>query len=114
MPKYVFEGIVLYTIEKHGCLNGVYTNEHKTNGGEIHNEICRKINWKEQDQNILEGLYDCFFFDNNNERCNATLEITRTNRIYYFSWKDFDSKKESFKGVGFKMNERQLVVHYTD
>lgn len=62
MPKHVFEGIALYNIEKNGCLNGVYTNEHKSEYGIIHNEICRKIGWSEETKEILEGTYDRFFF----------------------------------------------------
>lgn len=111
MPKHVHEGIVLYNIELNGCLNGVYTNENVKKGGEIFNEIARIKEYKGDDP--YTGLYDCFYFDYNNERVNALLEITKLSGAYYFKWSSLKGI-QLFKGIGFKMNEKQIVVHYTD
>lgn len=54
------------------------------------------------------------FFDYNNERCDAILEITRSIRTYKFSWTDLKTKRPMFYGVGYRMNEHQVAVHYTD
>ena len=102
-------GIVLYNIELDGCLNGVYTNDHVD--GDIFNEIARRhTNIGEDD---LSGIYDCFYFDINNSRIDAELTIgikSNKNRTYAFSWEV--KGKIIFEGIGYRMNEKQVAVHY--
>ncbi|MBN8697690.1 MAG: hypothetical protein J0L87_14255 [Bacteroidetes bacterium] len=104
-------GIVLYTIEQDGCLNGIYTNE--SCDGEIFNEIARKDNPSEGKDII--GSYNCFYFENKNNRVNAKLTISlrkSKKRTYDFSW-NVDNKI-LFKGIGYKTSDKQIVVHYWD
>ena len=108
------DGIILYTIESGGCLNGVFTN--KKLDGEIYNEIARKHT--ETGDNDLSGEYNCFYFDTGEEqnlRCNAELSIgikNGTKGTYSLLW-EIDGKPV-FEGLGYHMNEKQLVVHYWD
>jgi len=108
------EGIGLYNIELDGCLNGVYTNEHKTLGGEILNEIARIRQKDKSDPTSIAGIYNCFYFDYKNARVDAELTIKYSNRTYEFEWVDVTGPKRHtlFKGIGYKMNEKQLAVHY--
>ena len=106
------EGIALYNIELNGCLNGVYTNEHMQTQGVIYNEVNRIKTTKTLGKDDVSGIYDCFYFDLKNFRVEAELEISLTNNIYYFTWRDLFGKI-LFKGVGYKMNDKQIAVHYT-
>ncbi len=110
------EGIVLYDIELDGCLNGVYTNEHPTVDGNIYNEINRRQDKVKGDNWDINGVYECFYFDLNNQRINATLTISyaqgRTN-TYNFVWREIGQTVDSFTGIGYKMNPRQIAVHYS-
>lgn len=106
------EGIAIYTIELNGCLNGVYTNEHNNTNGVIYNEVNRIKTTKTLGKDGVSGIYDCFYFDLKNFRVEAELQIDFINNIYYFTWRDLFGKI-LFKGVGYKMNDRQVVVHYT-
>lgn len=110
------EGIILFQIEKNGCLNGVYTN--KGQDGVIYNEIARHIDApKIQDPSkelALEGKYDTVYFDNGNKHFQLYLEIDllpEKKGTYTFVWTDKKGKK-IFEGIGYKMNEHQMVVHY--
>lgn len=91
-------GIILYSIELDGCLNGVYTNEEAR--GEIFNEIAKasKFPFNEDD---LSGDYNCFYFEKN-RRNNATLQIKRRGQhnIYDFIWEI--GGEPAFKGLGTK------------
>jgi len=111
MPR-IEEGIEIYNIELDGCLNGVYTNEHKKVGCEIHNEIARIKQRDESDPQGISGTYDCFYFDYRNARVDALLKITNSGRAYSFEWRDVKNNKLLFEGYGYKMNEKQLAVHY--
>lgn len=101
-------GLVLYDIELDGCLNGVYTNDHAA--GLIYNEIARRR--PDSPDGDLSGIYDCFYFDENNSRNNAVLTISRIGRTYHLEWRT--DSRIIFNGVGYIMNEKQLVVHYWD
>lgn len=103
----VEEGIVLYSIELDGSLNGVYTNEHTD---EIFNEIARK---NDGNPNQITGSYDCFYFEENNSRTNARLIITNEGRTFAFTWFGMGNNNQPiFTGIGYQMNQRQIAVHY--
>ena len=120
-----FNGIVLYNIERDGCLNGVYTNEQAYTG-RIYNEIARRQNqdkhYKIESEegkraccNIdIEGHYDCQYFDVNNEYCRCELEIKRdpitAHNVYRFYWRGKNGR--DFEGIGYQMNHNQLAVSY--
>jgi len=106
----VTEGIVLYNRERDGCYNGVYTNNHPKVNGKIYNEILRK----KEDDNEVPGIYDCFYFDLNNERCNAEVEIkSGPGKVLEFTWKEIGGPI-IFRGIGYQMNAHQIAVHYWD
>ncbi|MCC6370363.1 MAG: hypothetical protein IT236_05090 [Bacteroidia bacterium] len=127
MPK---NGICLYTIERDGCLNGVYTNEQASlglrnedlvnhvdliNEGIIYNEIARIREYYNTDHpQRISGLYDCFHFDLDNERVNTILEISNVGRLYTFTWWNLPRTTRIFIGKGFIMNASQICVHYWD
>ena len=113
MMRHTLAGIALYNIELDGCLSGVYSNDDEKVAGEIFNEICRKRKTSNTSEDSLVGTYDCFYFDLKNERCSAILEIDNHKKTYLFTWKDIDGKKVIFEGVGYKMNNNQIAVHYT-
>jgi hypothetical protein len=107
------DGIVLYNIEMDGCLNGVYTNESSMIRGKIFNEVARKR--ERINTEVIIGIYECFFFDNLNLRVNAILKIVseKSDRVYKFTWRD-EEGNFMFEGIGYKMNEAQIAVHYWD
>ena len=109
-----FLGIVLYDIELDNCLNGIYTNIPE--GGVILNEICRKKhNPSIAPIDTLIGDYKCIWFSNKSILNEGTLEIEYLNnysKIYSLLWRDKVSNKIIFRGVGYKMNGKQLVVTY--
>ena len=105
------KGVALYNIELDGCLNGVFTNDNID--GQIFNEIAKISTSIGADG--LSGIYHCFYFDSGNSRNDAELTIgiaNGTTKKYDFSW--VVNNKIVFKGVGYKMNEKQVVVHYWD
>lgn len=98
----VEKGLILYNIEKDGCLNGVYTNEYCK--GEIWNEILKK---KTKDDDIC-GEYLCAYSEGK-KIINDTLEIKKhenNNGSYNFEWGKY------FTGYGYKINDHQIIVHY--
>lgn len=97
--------IILYSIELDGCLNGVYT--HQIIGGEILNEICRKV----VNDKKLDGDYKCFWFDINNTPYQRDLRIMfKAPNLYTFIWSV--AGKPILEGKGYRMNERQIAVSY--
>lgn len=121
------EGIVLYNIELNNCLNGVHTNDDAI--GEIFNEIARpKSNnniGAESNNNIgadgVSGNYHCAYFEKNNNKvveCELTIEATPHPDMpntykYTFYWSPINGKPYHV-GIGYKMNEKQIAVRYTD
>jgi len=107
-------GIVLYDIELDGCLNGVFTNEFSK--GQIYNEIARKKNVvdSEKTDDSLIGEYNCYYFDPVGHVSELTIQEkngpSKLPKVYAFSWRI--SGKTIFHGTGYKMNEKQIVVHY--
>lgn len=110
-------GIALYSIELHGCLNGLYTNDGSH--GEISNEIAKLRPGTEAGADGISGEYDCFYFDEKNRREGHTLIIIAHNTHsdnpeivwYEFIWVN-KKEKEEFRGTGYKMNSGQIAVHY--
>lgn len=110
-------GIALYTIELNHCLNGVYTNDGLK--GEICNEIAKRRGKVApghiDDAEEINGVYDCIYFGNKNSREGWELLIGSDSekkvRQYEFCWRNKKGKVE-FKGIGYKMNEKQIAVHY--
>lgn len=109
------DGMILYSIELNGCLNGVYTNEHAQ--GFIYNEIARKKKYIREEEGIIDGEYDCFHFEGSNSlRNNTELIITKISNSegFDFIWFVKNSTIPKFKGIGYRMNEKQLAVHYCE
>ena len=109
-----FNGIVMYNIEFNGCLNGVYTNMEAP-AGVIYNEIARKrIDPKHEVGGVeleIEGNYDCqYFVEGEMCQCELIIKKDKNANAYSFEWqgKGF----EPYYGRGYKMNSRQIVVHY--
>lgn len=109
------QGVILYDIELNGCLNGVYTNNY------LHSEIFTETARVKKDTKVgsdgVSGEYDCFYFDVDNSKNICELIISESahpNIIgtfeYSFVWKYEGAV--IFRGVGYQMNERQIVVRY--
>lgn len=102
-------GLILYSIEHDGCLNGVYTND----GGRSP-ELCNEIAKRRHGTNghdRLSGTYDCMFFEpRNSHSLMLTIEMWRD--TYYFIWGDLTAP--NFIGIGYIMNDTQVVVRYRD
>jgi hypothetical protein len=103
-----FHGIVLYDIQSNGYLNGVFSNF--PNKGSIQTETARPD--VERNDKVITGMYDSFYFDTNGTKNNCKLEIKpiRINS-FSFEWKN-PNGGNFFEGVGYKMNEKQIAVHY--
>lgn len=112
MSKEEFSGLILYTIELDGCLNGLYTNNKVD--GEILNEIAkRKHDSPTKNTDTIIGTYDCVFFEANKPFVQANLVINieqGTARTYTFDW--IKLGKSIFKGRGYKISHNQIIVHY--
>ncbi len=107
------EGIILYTIEKDECLNGIYTNEQGEDAGCIFNEIARRDVADGIDP--IAGMYSAVHFDPSNKRVNSILDIKReiwNPKILVFSWVNADTGDALYKGVGYEMTDKMIAVHY--
>ena len=103
-----FHGIILYDIELSECLNGVWTNQ--PNKGVIRNEIAKRV-IKGSDE--IVGTYQSSYIeiDDNIHRGTLTITIEPTEvGVYSFLW--VYENGNTFKGKGYRMNERQITVHY--
>lgn len=102
-------GLILYSIELNGCLNGVYTND----SGSMP-EICTETAKRRTgtgDGDMLSGTYDCMFFEpTSTHKTILTIECVRD--TFYFIWGDLTAP--TFIGVGYIMNQTQAVVRYHD
>ena len=107
------KGIVLYNIERDGCLNGVYTN-NLTSGAEIFTETAKLKSKtdKKTNENTFVEVYDCFYFDAVDGRIDCTLTFTSTNGIIDAKWVLLDDDRPLFIGQGFLMNDRQIAISY--
>lgn len=119
-PKGNFEGLIVYTIHKDGCLNGLYYATGNP-AGPTYNEIARKIKDmpipKDKD-NIYKpepivGIYVCSWIDGNNKSKNGRLHIQyrNTQGVFDVEWKV--KGKGAFKGTGFLLDNNMFAVHYT-
>lgn len=112
----VHRGIVLYSIEKDGCLNGVYANEQPPDAGIIFNEMARKIQKTvTKGKDPIEGVYECSYFETDSARRDVQLKIDGRSpaaNVFDVLWIDPVTSLPIFEGVGYKMNERQFAVHY--
>lgn len=119
-PKGNFEGIIVYTIHKDGCLNGLYYATGNP-AGPTYNEIARKI--KEmpipQDKDstyipeTIVGIYVCSWIDHSNNANNGELHIYHRNAqgIFDVEWKVKGTVV--FIGTGFLLDNNMFAVHYT-
>ena len=102
-------GLILYTIERDDCLNGVFTNPGVR--GEIHNEIAKKTVGGPG----IAGQYVCLYIDINNERESCNLEITpdpTVTNLFRFDWSDTRNGTFYFEGRGYQMDDSHIVVYY--
>jgi hypothetical protein len=114
-PAQDFYGLILYTIERNGCLNGVYTNTGCN--GVIYNEIARKPVILTTG---IDGDYDCQYFDiastTTNARETCILRITPepvSLNFFKFEWIDYKNAANIlFEGRGYQMDDRHISVYY--
>jgi len=101
-----FFGIVVYSIEKDGCLNGLWTNT--ANKGEILNEIAKK---NDGNYNCIDGNYIVTYIEHcNREVFSGKLKIIHnSDNSYRLEW-EIDGVIK-FLGEGFIIGNR-LVVSY--
>ena len=112
-PAKITEGIMLYDVLSDGSLNGSYTNEHAPDDGTIFTETALKI--QDGPGSDICGKYTSFYFDSNNQRRDGTLTvqlITPGIKAHEFTWTDSLTGEITFRGIGYKMNQRQVAVHY--
>lgn len=119
-PKGTFEGIIVYTIHKDGCLNGLYYATGKQYGY-TYNEIARKIkdipNPEGKDNSyipeLIVGIYVCSWIDDKNNINNGELHIAHRNDkgVFNVKWKKDNEYK--FEGTGFLLDDKTFAVHYT-
>lgn len=111
-------GIILYDIQLNGNLNGVYTNNHMLTNGRLFTETAMLVSVTINDNNIETRIYDCFYFDAESGRVNATLMLRIENGIITARWwiegQDVDIDRPAFVGEGYQMNQRQIAIAYTD
>lgn len=121
-PKKGFEGIVVYTIERDGCLNGVYSNTGVPKD-RLFNEIARldRSNTKDKEPYFNEmngtpnivGVYTCSWIDAGNTPVNGTLHITWAGDHYSVVWFNTRLNRDVFEGTGFLLGNHMFAVHYT-
>lgn len=109
MPK--VEGVIVYKIERDGCLNGFYTTSDNSKSHSLYNEIARKADPTEQiDDDALAGKYVCSWININNDVVMATLTIKKNATCYELTW--YVGGEEKYKGTGYITGEHQLTVSY--
>lgn len=112
-PNKGFEGIIVYTIHKDGCLNGLYYATGNP-AGPTYNEIARKIDDRPKE---LDGDYVCCWIDGNNNVQKGKLKIQPRNNVnpsagtFDVTW--YEGGRVSFKGTGFLLDNNIFTVHYT-
>lgn len=105
-----FFGIVIYSIEDDGCLNGLWTTI--ANNGEISNEIAKK---KNGENTCLTGDYIVTFIEHDNPLLisqGSLLIKSGRNKLYELEW-TIDNKTNKFFGKGFIIG-KQLIVSYVE
>jgi hypothetical protein len=113
-----FFGIVVYTIEDYGCLNGLWSNIELN--GETMNEIAKYKGTikKEEKSYFHEGEYNVTYIENDKKIYNGTLTINRNEfkqeNYYSLFWQfeDYFNKENFyFKGKGFIIG-KQLIASF--
>ncbi len=101
-------GVILYNLEMDGCLNGVYTNQGASS--EIYSEILKKKPKAAKVDDILFSDYDCQFMDNDGPHyCEVKMKKHKYG-YYILEW--FEHGDLNCRGIGYRMNDRQIVVYY--
>ncbi|HLO71188.1 MAG TPA: hypothetical protein VK167_09985 [Flavipsychrobacter sp.] len=108
-PKNGFEGIIVYTIHKDGCLNGLYYATGNP-AGPTYNEIARKIDGRPEE---LDGDYVCCWIDGDNNVVEGKLNISKITSNGTFDVKCDVKGKPDFIGTGFWLDDKMFAVHYT-
>lgn len=110
MPK--TQGVIVYKIERDGCLNGFYTTSDNGKSHELYNEIARKIDPSENmAEDAIAGKYVCSWININNEVMVATLTIHNCEKSYELTWNV--AGNDRYKGTGYITGAHQLTVSYT-
>lgn len=106
-----FVGIVLYDIQLGGHLNGVYANNQSPrNLNSISTETARFNEALQQSDGVIINNYDVFYFDGENEQRGQLRLVFNTDQTIRASW--IINNEEWFNGLGFQMNENQIVIYY--
>jgi hypothetical protein len=109
-----FRGIILYDIQLNGNLNGVYTN-NRTPNSELFTETAQLLPGSIGDfRTNGRMVYDCFYFDAESGRVNATLVFEIENGIINVQWTIEGDENPIFIGEGYQMNQRQIAITYTN
>lgn len=112
-----FEGVVVYTIERNGCLNGVYANNAQPLPNHVYNEIAkRKKDAETNKEHPLVGTYLCSWIEWSNNGdiiVNGVLTINWVGTCYSLEWRD-NNNNILFIGKGFQTGDYQLTVRYED
>jgi|GEM_PF-3593979 len=125
-PNNGFEGIIVYTIHKDGCLNGLYYATGNPQGP-TYNEIARKLPTKtaeeneengankqnKQIQDLIVGDYVCCWIDGANKVIEGKLNISKITSNGTFDVKCDVKGKPDFIGTGFLLDDKTFAVHYT-
>lgn len=107
-----FRGIILYVIQLNGNLNGVYTN-NRTLNSELYTETAQLLPGSVGDfRTNGRMVYDCFFFDAESGRVNATLIFEIENGIINAEWIIEGQDMPTFRGEGYQMNQTQIAIAY--
>jgi hypothetical protein len=107
-------GIAYYTIEKDGCLNGIWTefNRH----GKIFNEMAKNKNISKKDDKNIVGEYIFCWIENDKITGEGSLKIKKIgNSVYKFTWVGDIRTNCKFKeciGIGIKTDENHLAISY--
>lgn len=111
----VFHGIAVYEITfKNGkdILDGKYTNTVLLKRDDI---MDMEIAKKEMDTKGIVGEYDCTFKELVQQYVvtNCTLKISNYGAAYKFEWRDTNTQKMIFNGIGLKAGDKHIAVSYT-
>ena len=109
-----FFGIIVYTIEYDGCLNGLWTNV--VSGGKIMNEIAKYkgVIEKEKEPCIYNGDYNVTYIETDKKIfykgiLKIELKSDEEKTYYLLNW-DF-GEDNKFIGKGFIIDNK-LIVSY--
>ncbi len=98
--------LILYDIGLDGCINGVYRGPNS----EVYVELLRK---KAGATNIGDGLFSIYrnqYIDTAGTHT-GWVTVKPQKGGYIFEWYQKKGVLD-FRGIGYKMNERQIAVYY--